>query len=198
MVNSDSNIASLDELLGKVTFQAFVTGLSARVQEGNLEIMASIEFLEKYDYAAGLSSLRESHTHLVYNDSDEQPQHTLFQILGFTYRTDSELAAYRLIQHILNPHNKEATSTVKPFGFVETPIAASDNDLPKYTSSLFMEAQRWGEIPHQEDMMSSFDPPQFEVKISFRGVTCTGVAQRKKVARHLAAREICQRLNIGI
>ncbi|KAJ5471805.1 hypothetical protein N7539_008748 [Penicillium diatomitis] len=116
MVNSDINIASLgqchthsgsdishvliDELLGKGPFHAFVTGLSARVQEGNLETM----------------------------------------ILGFTYRTDFQFAAYRQIQHILDPHDKEATSTVKPFGLVETPITASDNDLPKYTSSLFVEA----------------------------------------------------------
>lgn len=152
----------------------------------------------------------------LYIRSNEQPQRTLFQILGFTYRTKSEFAAYRLTESILDTDNGEvnfrlggrATATPTTAGSlhhanaeqstsVETSIdAASNDDLPKYTSSLFLEAQKCGEIPQRTDLMSSHDPPQFKVEISFRGVKGSGVAQRKKTARHLAARAICQQLKI--
>ena len=63
-----------------------------------------------YDYGTALRNLGERHVPSRYIDSNEQPQSTLFQVLGSTYRTESELAAYRLTQDILDPHKGEANT----------------------------------------------------------------------------------------
>jgi hypothetical protein len=73
-----------------------------------------------------------------------------------------------------------------------------DDDLPRYTSTLFLKGQEYGETPERTTSMLYLDPPQFKVAICFRGVKGSGVGRNKKVAGHLAAKEVCHKLNLLI
>lgn len=72
-------------------------------------------------------------------------------------------------------------------------------DMWKYTSRLWEDAQVKGvEAPKVSETCISNFPTKFRVTIRHRGVEASGEGRNKKTARHIAAKRVCQRLNIRL
>lgn len=161
-----------------------------------------------------------------FQDANPEPQEAVFQLLGCTYRTLAEPQAFFVWWSLLNPGKgdgyletgkellasfphetqqfhahwmdpmSETNSESNHHGHHDLPN--DHHDLPKYTSLLFEKGQESGQAPQRTVSTISIDPPRFEVTILFGTCHGTGIGRTKKVAGHLAAKQVCHQLNIGI
>ena len=159
-------------------------------------------------------------------DADAESQEAVFRLLGCIYRTLAEPQAFFVWQSLLNPGMREGdletgremrpsvppetqrfhAHWMDPMG--ETGSNKNHNSgqdlpddrqiLPMYTSRLFEKGQESGQVPRRTISTISIDPPEFKVDISFGSCLGTGNGRTKKVAGHLAAKDLCGQLKIAI
>ncbi|KAF9887617.1 hypothetical protein FE257_009710 [Aspergillus nanangensis] len=72
----------------------------------------------------------------------------------------------------------------------------SDGDNWRYTSLLWEKAQVRGMKPNIKETCLSNFPPIFRVTINCMGTEASGEARTKKLAKHLAAKRVCQSLGL--
>ncbi|KAE8422779.1 hypothetical protein BDV36DRAFT_290950 [Aspergillus pseudocaelatus] len=83
-------------------------------------------------------------------------------------------------------------------GFITSPQDA-EADIWMYTCRLWEDAQNRGVgAPKVVETRISNIPPKFRVTIQYRGVEAFGEGRNKKVARHIAAKGACGKLNIRL
>lgn len=174
-------------------------------------------FTKFYDYGAALQKLKETVGVSCDTKLDIEPQTGVFQILGATYRARSDVEGYTLIRRILSPFDGEHVT--EGFEHATAPLehppffhdadgqrveanshmnSVSGNPLHQYTSILFEKGQELGETPKREVRTLSLDPPQFKVSIRFGHIKGLGIGRTKKLAGHLAAKEVCHKMRVCV
>jgi hypothetical protein len=142
---------------------------------------------------------------------DTEPQKAFFQMLGLICRSRPASASYHVTQELLKIGRKQetggrATSTDHSLGAsnrfrenYEIPHRElhMEQMLPKYTSTLYEEAARCGVVPRRSLSILSLAPPQLKVTIQFGALEATGIGRNKKIAGHLAAKALCDKLKLG-
>ncbi|KAE8141229.1 hypothetical protein BDV38DRAFT_279135 [Aspergillus pseudotamarii] len=139
---------------------------------------------------------------------DETYQDILYKIIGRTRLGDShskeslptlwkELASLDSSTGGVDFTVDDLTQRVED-GFSTSP-QDSEADIWKYTSRLWEDAQFKGvEAPKVRETCISNFPTKFRVTIRHRGVEASGEGRNKKAARHIAAKRVCQKLNIRL
>jgi hypothetical protein len=82
----------------------------------------------------------------------------------------------------------------------QEPVYKSQSNvgLPRYTSILYEEGIRQNITIGQTFLVLSLEPLQIKATISFGALEVTNISQTKKIASHMAAKEICSKLNFTV
>jgi hypothetical protein len=70
-------------------------------------------------------------------------------------------------------------------------------DLSRYTAALFQKGQEDGKTVERTYSTISGDFLQFKANIRFDDLEGSGVGRTKKIAAHLAARDLCSRMGLS-
>lgn len=73
----------------------------------------------------------------------------------------------------------------------------SETDLSRYTSLLWEHAAKLGERPVEEPGQISVYPPRFRLQVTLAGQTAVGEGRKKKLAKHIASKALCESMGIG-
>lgn len=154
-----------------------------------------------------------------FRDENSESQEAVFQLLGCAYRTLAEPQAFFVWRSLLNPGHTEGNLETEKENFASSPLETQKfhahwmdsisetnseskhhdhHDLPMYTSRLNEKGQESGQAPQRTVSTISLDPPRFKVTILFGACHGMGIGRTKKVAGHLAAKQICDQLKIEI
>lgn len=155
-------------------------------------------------------------------DQVRDPKIAVFQLLGFAFRSLPGSEAHALMCSMLRwsyiGHHVEArtdsTNTMapltteylqlrSPLSNLSTELNApsdshNEDNLPRYTSALFERGQEDGRVIQRTYSTLTLDPPRFKVSIKFGRWNGSGTGRNKKIAGHLAAKDLCDRLGITI
>jgi Double-stranded RNA binding motif len=74
--------------------------------------------------------------------------------------------------------------------------SCSDIEIWRYTSRLWEEGTLFGQLPIVKNKMLRSIPPLFKVTVDFKGTRGEGEASNKKQAKHIASKDICDKLGI--
>lgn len=199
-----------DELVGILLFQATVTlSLAQADVSGDMLRSNALHFIRSFDYHATNQRLQTMGINPL-PETDTDPQKAFFQMLGRAYRSLPASISDHITQDILRTGREQetgdtATSTIhflgasNPFreeGESSHSEPPTDEMLPMYTSALYEEAAKRGVVPNRSGSVLSLDPPQFRVTLQFGALEATGIGRNKKIAAHLAAKTLCDRLNV--
>ncbi|KAL3704403.1 hypothetical protein TMatcc_010094 [Talaromyces marneffei ATCC 18224] len=165
-------------------------------------------FIEFYDYHAAEEYLR---TVGVDRGSriDAESRKVVFQQLGFICRSFPPSSSYQVMQELLkfgrgNRIVDKANSAKCVLSGTFTRFrddhdnqgheSLPDELLPRYTSILHEEGQKRNVDIRRSISVLSLEPPRMKATISFGALEATGIGRTKKIAGHLAAKEICDKL----
>ncbi|KAJ6126149.1 hypothetical protein N7471_010642 [Penicillium samsonianum] len=171
-----------------------------------------------YDYLAAMQTLEAARI-APFHNQETDPQSAVFRVLGFAYRSLQHSQAYALMYSLLQlshlgRHREPHISTLASF-ITGTPQllpprstqtievntqfnAQGEEDLSKYTSALNEKGQEDGKALKRIYSTLRKDPPQFSAEIRFGDLYSFGVGRNKKIAGHLAAKDLCRRIGISV
>lgn len=165
--------------------------------------------MQFYDYDAAVQHLRTLGVDRVSNN-DTEPRKAVFQQLGFICHSFSTANSYQVMQELLtfgrrnpivdtaNSNRGGLSSTSTRFGDdhqVSRHKSHSDEILPLYTSILYKEGARRNVVIRRTFSVLSLEPPQMKATVSFGALGATSIGRTRKIAGHMAAKEICDKLN---
>jgi hypothetical protein len=204
-----------DELVGSLFFKAIVTIslAQANVPSGLLKFDVC-RFMQFYDYDAAVQHLRALGVDRV-SSYDAGPRKAVFQLLGFICRSFPTSTSYQVMQELLtfgrrNPIVVDTAHSINGGGLSSTSRrfgddhqasryeSQSDEILPEYTSILYQEGTRRNVAIRRTFSVLSLEPPRFKATVSFGALEATSIGRTKKIAGHMAAKEICDKLNFMI
>ncbi|KAF3407702.1 hypothetical protein DPV78_001058 [Talaromyces pinophilus] len=200
-----------DELVGSLFFKAIVTVslTQSNVPSGLLKLDV-YRFIQFYDYAAAeqhLQSLGVDRASRI----DAEPRKAVFQLLGFICRSFPTSCSYQVMQELLKfgrqnpiPDTSNSTNRAPSGTFMrlrddhQEPRYESQSDkrLPRYTSILYEEGARRNVTIGRTFSVLSLEPPRMKATVSFGALKATSIGRTKKLAGHMAAKEICDKLNL--
>ena len=146
------------------------------------------------------------------NGTTTNDQNTLFSWVGKAIHQGSQTEKALVYKAIVSFTNLSASHNIvqprrEPFPQHELHTGSSPtvpqngttsppHDLPKYSSLLQRFADHNYEALEFDEIELSAVPPSHRCQIKFRGLTGEGVGPQKKVAKHKASFDMCQKLNI--
>ncbi|OOF91731.1 hypothetical protein ASPCADRAFT_176225 [Aspergillus carbonarius ITEM 5010] len=145
---------------------------------------------------------------------DETDETCIYKIVGYVRLCSAKwFVRLMTILSLRIPSGSNHTSrspTIYPESFSEEPAAHHISPVPtqqpsnpnddqtawKYTSLLWEEAQIRGDKPVVKEICLSNYPSLFRVTISYMGTQASGEGRSKRLARHIAAKGVCQTLGL--
>jgi hypothetical protein len=95
-----------------------------------------------------------------------------------------------------SPPPYSSTSGVELQATQSQSTSCSDIEIWRYTSRLWEEGTSFGQFPIVKDEMLRSFPPLFRVTVDFKGSRGEGEALNKRQAKHIASKDVCQKLGI--
>ncbi|KAE8374849.1 hypothetical protein BDV26DRAFT_295607 [Aspergillus bertholletiae] len=195
--------------IGKLLFTTHMAIQLAQMSpdgRGSDGLCALDALITTYDFEGAVGSLAKAdfclpRTELV---CDETYQDILYKIIGRTRLGDTDA-----IQHFTTLMNQlpsldggislatPATPQPAQNGRNTRPHVSEANDW-EYTCLLWEKAQAADATPKVTETRIGITPPKFRVSIRCLGAEASGEGRNKKVARHIAARGVCERLNFRL
>ncbi|KAK6814941.1 hypothetical protein RU639_009655 [Aspergillus parasiticus] len=138
---------------------------------------------------------------------DETYEDVLYKIIGRTRLGDSDskesfptlMNQLPLLDLSTDGVNLTATAnTQRVANGLNLSPPGSEADNWKYTCRLWEDAQGTGEEPKVAEACISNFPTKFRITIRYRGVEASGEGRNKKTARHIAAKRVCEKLNLRL
>ncbi|OGM41178.1 hypothetical protein ABOM_009869 [Aspergillus bombycis] len=162
-----------------------------------------------YDFKDAITTLVKAGLHVPRSElvCDETYQDVLYKIIGRTRLgdSDSKESFPTLIQQLplLDSSNGGVDLTVAAITDqvatgLSTGPPGSEADNWKYTCRLWEDVQVTGEEPKVVETCISNFPTKFRVTIRYCGVEAYGEGRNKKMARHIAAKRVCGKLNLRL
>ncbi|GMG09037.1 unnamed protein product [Aspergillus oryzae] len=160
-----------------------------------------------YDFEEAIATLVKAgldvpRTNLV---CDETYEDVLYKIIGRTRLGDSKESFPTLLGQLplldLSTDGVDLTvtaTTQRVANGLNLSPPGSEADNWKYTCRLWEDAQGTGEEPKVTEACISNFLTRFRITIQYCGVEASGEGRNKKTARHLAARRVCERLNLRL
>ncbi|KAI9925503.1 hypothetical protein AWENTII_012848 [Aspergillus wentii] len=168
-----------------------------------------------YDFAAAVTALKDQGLDLPRTDlvGDETYEAILYKFMGYLRLSETSKDQFILLMNRLPrvqiPDSKQDTQPLPAVdGYLgiqdKAPaavgsvasgsISETDPDNWKYTSLLWEKGQMHNTTPVCTETCLSNFPTRFRVTIQFKGVQGSGDARNKRLAKHIAARAVCQAL----
>ena len=163
--------------------------------------------MQFYDYDAAVQYLRNLGLDRV-SRIDANPRKAVFQLLGFICRLFPTSSSSQVMQDLLqfgrrvpildtvNSMRDGASTGFEDNHPVSRYESQSDEILPTYTSVLYEEGAKRSVVIGRTFSVLSLDPPRMKAIVSFGAFEATGIGRTKKIAGHMAAKAICDRLNL--
>lgn len=169
-----------------------------------IEQIESTNFINAYDFKSALKDILRANPPHEYISADGTCETRLYQILGRINLACAERdtkAFIRKLASLYEPapsqthasdarnHPAHADVTLQHGGQLDEPLQV-------YTSALHEYGQKQSRSIQKEVKQKEFDPITFEAIWVFGEHRGRGVGRSKKLAGHLAAKDLCQRLGI--
>ncbi|QKX61723.1 uncharacterized protein TRUGW13939_08878 [Talaromyces rugulosus] len=219
LTNSPSVCWSIDTIVGRTLLSSYVTAACANQVKRDIEesvFQARINSaLQGLDYRKILGNLNNE----VYVEIGQDHQRSLHQAIGFLHRTkpDDEykhMVDEYLVSEVFDISSQYAESNsstglnecspppystareAEPQDPERQSPSRSDIEIWRYTSRLWEEGTSSGQVPAVTDELLRRFPPLYKVTVDFKGLEGEGQAPNKKQAKHIASKDICQKLGI--
>ncbi|GIC94650.1 double-stranded RNA binding motif domain-containing protein [Aspergillus udagawae] len=213
--------SNTDYEIGKRLFNVYMALMMVQSSpEGRTDesLIEADRFIDSkaFNFEAALAAIKGLNLNLPRTDiiNDESVEDYIYKILGFVRlandREDFIPLLTKLQLQIPTCSADTGTSTTayhrsvleekagRYISLAPTQCSNPNNDpeLWKYTSLLWEKASNHGVTPDiRETCLSNF-PPKFRITISCMGAQASGEGKTKKLAKHIAAKGVCQILGL--
>lgn len=155
--------------------------------------------MQSYNYDAAEEHLRTIGVDRVVR-TDGEPRRAVLQMVGFIFRFFSASGSHRIMQELLsfgrgNPGEDTVNATTRAPSEVPGRESPSEDLLPRYTSILYEEGCKRSVTIDRRFSVVSLEPPQIRATVTFGALQASRIGRSKKIAGHMAAKDICDRLN---
>ncbi|GIJ92632.1 hypothetical protein Asppvi_001910 [Aspergillus pseudoviridinutans] len=211
-----------DYEIGKRLFNVYMALMMVQSSPGGRTGESLVEadrFIESkaFNFEAAMAAIKGLNLDLPRTDiiNDESVEDYIYKILGFVRlannREDFILLLAKLQLQIPTCSADTGISATayqqstleeragRYISLAPTQCSSNSNQGPeiwKYTSLLWEEAVNHGVTPDIKETCLSSYPPKFRITISCMGAQSSGEGKTKKLAKHIAAKGICQKLGL--
>lgn len=177
------------------------------------------QLIRSFDYSSAIRDLKSRDIIASWHHENTNTQCSFFLALGLNSRLSSPRETQVLIEDLLRPSDQKQHSRTlqsvsqspnvaritKYARGVESMTGAEsmgENDpeegLSIYTSTLFERGQGINEVPQRKYNCLGINPPRFKAIIHFQNSIGIGFGQNKKIAGHMAAKSLCDKLGFFV
>jgi dsRNA-specific ribonuclease len=173
-----------------------------------MEQIESTRFIEAYDFQSAFEHILSTKQAPNKGINEDDPyENCFYRVLGDICLSRAERDVGTFIRRLVNSYvsaqpQPDAADVHNQWMKEEVTLQHEGEDdyqqLPRYTSALYEYGQERGGRPQKEVKQLTFDPIEFQAILVFGKHRGSGIGRSKKIAGHLAAKDLCQQLGIHL